>query len=414
MRVRIGATATILILMIAAAGSVLFAWSDLLRTSGDLATVQQSIRLAPFDTRPLLRKATLLAALNPASGEDNTILQRAIALNPRDGEAWLALGLKAEMLGDPALAEKHLLHAAELDHTFKPAWTLANFYVRSGDQQKFWYWIRICIDLVEPRNAELLTFDPRPMFALCWNVTDDAGLILERAIPRKHFILRAYLNYLEFADRFNAALPAARALFPMAEKLDYGVLMDLCNHLITAKNTSAAVEVWNAMALRKVIGHSPLNPAEGISLSNGDLRIAPTQQGFDWRFVQPAGIYETYSATTPFLRLDFDGDEPEHGEVLAQVIPLSPGRRYRFEYLHETSDLSGPATGLRWAMAPTGTGEILVRETSGNAEERSSFEFTAPVDRDLVTFVLRYDRVPGTVKIKGSFKLLRAELRMLP
>jgi hypothetical protein len=413
MKVRIAAAATILLLLIAAASSVLFAWSDLLRNSGDLAKIRQSIRFAPADTRPLMREATLIAAVNPNGSEDNRILQRAIALNPRDAGAWMALGLKAEMQGDLPLAEKDLLHAADLDHTFKPAWTLANFYVRAGDDGKFWHWIRICIDLVEPRNAEILTFDPRPMFALCWNVTDDSNQIFERAIPRKHFILRSYLSYLEYAGRFGAALPVARALFPIAEKVDFDVLMGLCNSMITLKEPAAAVDIWNALVERKLLGQNALNPARGISLTNGDLRVTPALQGFDWRYVRPGGIYETWSAAGPFLRLDFDGDEPEHCEVLAQVVPLNPGHRYRFDYRYETDGLSAPLTGLRWVMTPTGFGDVSARE-DGKLDETSSFEFTAPKDKPLVTLVLRYDRVPGTVKIKGFFKLLRADLRMLP
>jgi tetratricopeptide (TPR) repeat protein len=414
MKVRIAATATILILMIAAAGSVLFAWSDLLRSSGDLSEIQHSIQLTPIDTRPMLREAAFRAAVDPLGKEDEKILQRATTLNPRDAEAWMALGLKAEMQGNLPLAEKDLLHAADLDHTFKPAWTLANFYVRSGDDEKFWHWIRICIDLVEPRNAEILTFDPRPMFALCWNVTDNANQIFERAIPRKHFILRSYLTFLASASRFDAALPVARELFPMAEKVDFDVLINLCNSMITLNNPSAAIEIWNAMIQRKLLSYAELNPAAGISLTNGDLRVVPARQGFDWRFIRPGGIYETYSGDPSFVRLDFDGDEPEHCDVLSQVVPLVPGRRYRLEYRYETTGLPAPVTGLRWAVAPTGFGDITAREEGGKPGETSSFEFTAPLDKSLVNLGMKYDRAPGTVKIKGSFKLSRADLRMLP
>jgi tetratricopeptide (TPR) repeat protein len=410
MRVRVAAAVTILLLLIAGVGSICFAWSDLLRTSGNLAELQKASRLVPFDSRPLLRQASLIGAENPTGREDEAILQRAVTLNPRDTEAWMALGLKAELSGDKELAEKRLLHAAELDHTFKPAWTLANFYVRADEIEKFWQWIRTCIDLVEPRNAEFLTFDPRPMFALCWNVTDDASLIMERAVPPKHFVLHAYLSYLLSTQRFEAALKAARILFPMAEPSDYDSLLSLCNSLTGEKEAAAAVEVWNAMAAKKLFALSPLRPGEGLSLTNGDLRSPPTGYAFDWRILRPRGVYDRYSATAPDLQFEFDGEEQEHCEILAQVVPLLRSRKYRFTYRYQTSGLAGAETGLSWSLATEGKGPIAARDQKGEG----SFVFVAPVDREMPLLILSYDRLAGTVKIKGSIKLIQARLDLLP
>lgn len=410
MRVRVAAAVTILLLLIAGVGSICFAWSDLLRTSGNLAELQKASRLVPFDSRPLLRQASLIGAENPTGREDEAILQRAVTLNPRDTEAWMALGLKAELSGDKELAEKRLLHAAELDHTFKPAWTLANFYVRADEIEKFWQWIRTCIDLVEPRNAEFLTFDPRPMFALCWNVTDDASLIMERAVPPKHFVLHAYLSYLLDTKRFGAALDTARILSPTAEPADYYSFLFLSSMLIEQKNASAAIEIWNTMANRKLIEVAPLRPENGISLTNGDFRFAPIDDGFDWRYARPGGVYDRHSAAVPNLQFDFDGDEPEHCNVLLQIVPLLRGRNYRFSYTYETSGLSGSATGLSWYIFPAAQGTISARDQVGEGY----FAFTAPADQELQEMFLRYDRQPGTVKIKGSIKLLKARLDLLP
>jgi tetratricopeptide (TPR) repeat protein len=410
MKVRVAAIAAILLSLIAGIGSIRFAWSDLLRTSNNPAELQKASRLAPLDSRPLLRLASLVSAENPTGHEDETILQRAVALNPRDTEAWMALGLKAELAGDKQLAERRLLHAAELDHTFKPAWTLANFYVRADEIEKFWQWIRTCIDLVEPRNAEFLTFDPRPMFALCWNVTDNASLIMERAVPPKHFVLHAYLSYLLSTQRFEAALKAARILFPMAGPSDYDSLLSLCNSLTGAKNAAAAVEVWNAMAEKKLFALSPLRPDKGVSLTNGDLRYPPTGYAFDWRILRPSGVYDRYSATVPDLQFEFDGEEQEHCEILAQVVPLLLGRRYRFTYRYQTFGLAGAETGLRWSLATAGKGPIAARDQAGE----DSFVFVAPADWEMPLLILSYDRLAGTVKIKGSIKLMQARLDLLP
>src|SRR5579859_3821061 len=65
-------------------------------------------------------------------------LDRAVSLNLRFTAAWIARGLEAESAGDGRLAEASLLRAAEIDHTYLPRWTLANFYFRAGDRTQFW------------------------------------------------------------------------------------------------------------------------------------------------------------------------------------------------------------------------------------------------------------------------------------
>src|SRR4249919_78105 len=65
-------------------------------------------------------------------------LDQAVALNPRYSAAWIARGLNAEASGDRRTAAASLLRAAEADRGYLPAWTLANFYLRSGNEPHFW------------------------------------------------------------------------------------------------------------------------------------------------------------------------------------------------------------------------------------------------------------------------------------
>ena len=67
---------------------------------------------------------------------------RAVSLNPRSAAAWIARGLEAETAGDRKKAEASLKRAAEIDRTYLPRWTLANFYLRAGDLPSFWIWAR--------------------------------------------------------------------------------------------------------------------------------------------------------------------------------------------------------------------------------------------------------------------------------
>src|SRR5437588_11126775 len=69
-------------------------------------------------------------------------LERALELDPRYTACWIARGLAAEATGDRRTAESSLLRAAKTDATYLPRWTLANFYLRAGDLEKFWIWTR--------------------------------------------------------------------------------------------------------------------------------------------------------------------------------------------------------------------------------------------------------------------------------
>src|SRR5262249_8208626 len=89
------------------------------------------------------RSARLALGANPDSPAynfRNSELARALALNPRYTAAWIARGLAEETAGDRRGAEASLLRASQVDRTYLPRWTLANFYLRSGDLAQFWVW----------------------------------------------------------------------------------------------------------------------------------------------------------------------------------------------------------------------------------------------------------------------------------
>ena len=70
--------------------------------------------------------------------EERPELIRALKLNPRYSEAWIAMGLAAESMGDRKVAEASLHNAAAIDRAYLPKWTLANYYLRAGDMPRFW------------------------------------------------------------------------------------------------------------------------------------------------------------------------------------------------------------------------------------------------------------------------------------
>jgi tetratricopeptide (TPR) repeat protein len=210
------------------------AQADFLQTSANAARAGRAVEITPGSAAAHARAAYLYAAVDPFSNKQDVELKAAAALNPRDSASLMELGLKAEMDGDNGRAEKYLLAAAEINHMFKPAWSLANFYARTGQTEKFWPWIGKCIDLLEHRNGEPWTFDPNAVFELCWRVTNDAAAI-DRVIPSKAFILDNYLAYLVPTNRIDAALHTASRLYPLAQPRDVVFFCALAETLVQQK-----------------------------------------------------------------------------------------------------------------------------------------------------------------------------------
>ncbi len=138
-------------------------------------------------------------------------LRAALNLNPRLSSAWIHLGLDAEADGNLQEAEADLLRAARVDRLYLPAWTLANFYFRRGDAEKFWPWAE---------RAAALTFDDyRPLLRLA-DALDISPQRIATRLGGGAPLLRAYLDLLINAHRLDAAQEVARLLATCRDPAD--------------------------------------------------------------------------------------------------------------------------------------------------------------------------------------------------
>src|SRR5689334_806670 len=108
--------------------SVRLGVADAFAFTGTSAGLSTAMAIEPASERYLAREAVWRSDSGDLSPEVDRKLARALAMNPLDASLMMTLGLRAEMRGDRQTAEHELARAAEVDHTFKPAWTLANFY----------------------------------------------------------------------------------------------------------------------------------------------------------------------------------------------------------------------------------------------------------------------------------------------
>ena len=154
-----------------------------------LAVAEAEFRLHP---ETALHSLSWLRAANLDRDEASPgELRAALTLNPRMSSAWIHLGLDAEAEGNPREAETELLQAARVDHLYLPAWTLANFYFRRGEEDEFWPWAR--------RAARLTYDDYRPLLRLA-DALDTSPQRVALRLGGGAPLLRAYLDLLIGAD----------------------------------------------------------------------------------------------------------------------------------------------------------------------------------------------------------------------
>ncbi len=332
----------------------------------DPESVAESVALEPGNTEYLQFRALQL----DYEGSDSTaLLERAAGLNPMSSAPRIRLGLAAETRRDFPAAEKWLLGASQIDRQFEPRWTLANFYFRRGDRQKFWSWIRSAL--------EMSYGDRTPAFDLCWRMSGDAPEILQRAIPEQHEVLSSYVAYLLAAGKSDAAGSAAMKLAPARNAPDRDLLLAVADALIAAQSADAAWSLWTAAGFGGVNFESP--------------RV---DRAFDWlRIASPGVAHLDIDQPRSAHRITLNGNQPESCDLLRRVLKLEPGLRYTLSWQSEPQP-----SGVEWRIA----GQRA-------ALKDRELQFNAPAE--LVTLTLAYERPHGEVRAEESFEIWNIEIR---
>jgi hypothetical protein len=385
-REKLGVVPVVTVLALASYWTIRQALADQLFRANSLDAAIRSTQLDPNNAQYFIS----LAEHQEAEGIDpKPALAAASRLNPLDSSVWIRRGLRAEFEGDLAQAEGFLLEAARVDKLFDPRATLANYYFRRNSPEPFWWWARKALTI---HYGDLTS-----LFRLCWRVSDDPEIIRSRALPPNSDVLRAYLRFLLDEKRLDAAEPIARQLASAATANDAGVLLDFVDHHL-------ALSVWNSLCARNVIPFSSV--ALDHPLTNADFRVAPTSRGFDWRV--PAGPDITAERASPRgLRIDLSGKQPEQCELLAQFIPLSPGKKCRLGLSYQTSGFPAES-GLQWRILGAASPFL----SSDDWQQRELTFSTG--DATLARMSLVYSRVVGTSRLEGSITLRDIELECTP
>jgi tetratricopeptide (TPR) repeat protein len=384
--------------------TIRIARADWLAAHPPAGGISKALTVVPEDAALLLRAALAHSDSGDMSTAVDRQLLRAAAANPLNADIPMALGLREEFRGHIPEAERYLVRAAELDHTFKPAWTLVNFYARNGQPDKTWPLIARALAL------DPLAFNPTPVFDLCWNQSRSEGRIAERKIaallPQHGSVPVEYLLYLLTTRRMDSAIDfwprALAAATGDVASPEAQALVQYPDFLIAANRLPEAVRGWNELVAKKIVASSRLDPSAGISVADPNFDFPLLNHSFGWRAGTERGLFVESNPSR--LRFEFDGNEPESSSVLlTTLVPLLPGRAYRLVWKSDGSGLSAPRDPgfvFRITQEPgqsaTECPPLLVVGDDG------ACAFSTLPGTGYARLELRYARALGTTRIQGS------------
>jgi tetratricopeptide (TPR) repeat protein len=413
--------------------SVRIAVADWVASAGTVDALERATRFAPDDPRLLARMAIARSDNGDPSPDVDEGLRRAAQASPLDSGVLMALGLREEFRGNNAKAEGYLVRAAEIDHQFKPAWTLANYYFRNDQSNKGWPMIQRIL------NLEPLGFDTAPVFELCWRQSANdqkgtAGKIFS-LIPKRGHRPVQYLAFLIGTKRTDTALdvwPEALAAADAADASDVATLTRFVDFLGGSDRMREAVTVWNRLVDRGMIHSGRLDPAQGISIADPDFQFPPMAMAFDWLLAEVPGVSVsgfTGSGLTGSLRFEIDGDEPQSFQILSVFAPVLSASRYRLDWKSDGSALNAPQDpGFSFQIVQQ-PGDVVTQCPPLLASGKSSAcDFVTPTQTtpgrgtsEQVTseqikrarIDLRYTRAQGTTRVSGTLRLFTVRLELV-
>ncbi len=359
----------------------------------DEESVRSAIHLEPDGWQYYMRLAELDRAEAPE------LLIKSLRLNRYDAQADIELGLRYEAEGDFAHAEKQLLEAYDVDHTYLPRWSLANYYFRRDDMSAFWTWAR--------NAAAMPADDVGPLFELCWRVSPDPGKIAEAILNDKPELIRQYIRFLLAKEQSGAAgAVAPRLIGASTPDPDRALMFDVINRLVGAGEASAANTLWRLMMEKNWI------VADATVPNNPSFLREPLEVSFDWSLPEYEGLHSWPGSSG--LETEFTGSEPEDCTIAEQAVALAPGK-YALAFAYRTTDIA-PGTGIRWQLVDAKSNAVLAEsgDLSSDALVHSAFGFTVPASTSILRQRLVYRRTLGTTRISGMLNMQSVQITTLP
>jgi hypothetical protein len=383
----------LLMLLAGIAWNVRSAVADLAARKNQPGPTRLAMRLIPENPAYASQLAEEIYATDPTGAA--VLLERGLRQNAYDAPHWIQLALLHEEADRLPQAEAALLQSAKVDATYLPDWSLANFYFRHNQPDRFWDWAR--------KAARLSPVDAAPLFRLAWYSSPDAAVVEQRLTLDRGPRGEQFVNFLIGQGDAPAVAQASTRLLPAGSPLLPGV----SDWLIAQHRADLALPLWNSLAA----GGEVLAAKPG-EVTNGNFAHSPLSHGFDWRLPPIEGVSSFLNANPNALGFEFSGNEPDNFVLMTQTVPVEPGQSYALQIRYRTQDIP-PNSGLTWRVAQVKSGAALASAAADQAGQAAAC-FAVPDGDSFVNLALAYQRQPGTTRAEGKLEIYSAHLAKGP
>lgn len=321
-----------------------------------VATADQAARLAPYD--PAAHRA-LAIALAAAGRDDDAIreYERAVALRPNYYRSWLELGRARDQQDDQQGALEAFREASRLaPHYAQPRWQLGNVLFRMGQREEAFAELRRAA-------ASDVTMLPAAI-DLAWGAyAGDTSAIEQVFEPQTATWRLALARYYAKHGKPAEALAQFRAAGQIPDYDRRAFLQDL----LATRHFAEAYEVWSSGLEPKV---AERRSGVGQMTDGGfESGIKFDDPGFGWQLARGAqALRFSLDTVEPkegshSIRIDYNGEYNPALAVMAQLVLVEPGSRYRLRFASRSEE-----------MVTGGLPVIAVSDTSSSDNGRSLAE----------------------------------------
>jgi tetratricopeptide (TPR) repeat protein len=326
-----------------------------------------------------------------------TYLRRAVAIDPRSANYWLALASAYELAGQIPQA-REAFHTALQDYpaSADAHWRFGSFLLRQGDTKQGYAETHFALQN-DPRLIPLA-------ISRVWAATHDADALLNDVLPNSLESQEEALGAFCNDDQIEPALAVWKYMVAGGKPIPIEAVFPLDNILLGASRVDDAREVWRQALVAS--GHPDEAKTGNSVVFNGGFEDDATNGGLDWHLVPTSGVNYDYDSANPHsgkraLRLTFDGDQNPDVQSVSQTVTVQPNTRYHFEGFIRTTGITSES-GPRFSITLAGSTQppiILDNFTGNHPWEKQSADFTTGSDEHvLVLQLLR----PKSVRFSNS------------
>jgi tetratricopeptide (TPR) repeat protein len=335
------------------------------------------------------------------AGQVIAYLQRAVTIDPRSANYWMALAGAYESAGQIQQA-RDAFHVALQDYpaSAEAHWRFGSFLLRQGETKQAYAEIHFALQ----NDLRLIPL----AISRVWPATHDADALLNDVLPKSVESQQEALEAFSGDNQIEPALAVWKYMVKSGEVIPVKTVFLLEDVLLTANRTDDAREVWR-QAL--VAGGQVEEANTGSSLVfNGGFEYDATSAGLDWHLLPVPGVNYDYDSANPHsgkraLRLTFDGEQNSTLQIVYQFVPVQPNTHYHFEGYIRTSGIT-TESGLHFFIAFPGSTQqpvILENFTGDHPWQKQSADFaTAPDEHLLIVQIYRTKSVRFNSNLAGS------------